>query len=122
MYIYTHSSTHTYIHIQVFEMGAGKALVIDVGGHIKGHIALSVCLSLSLVLSLSRSLFRSLSRTHTAGTYEQMQASMERLNTLPDETLIYCAHEYTLSNAKFAVSGQSLWWVSLSLLYGVLCT
>mmetsp|Transcript_66063 Transcript_66063/g.56124 ORF Transcript_66063/g.56124 Transcript_66063/m.56124 type:complete len:130 (+) Transcript_66063:3-392(+) len=38
------------------------------------------------------------------GTYEQMQASMERFNTLPDETLIYCAHEYTLSNAKFAVS------------------
>jgi len=62
-------------------------------------------------------------RTHTAGTYEQMQASMERLNTLPDETLIYCAHEYTLSNAKFAVSGQSLLRVSfVGLLYAVLCT
>lgn len=36
------------------------------------------------------------------GTPEQMQRSLARLAALPDETLIYCAHEYTLENLAFA--------------------
>ncbi|WP_277343845.1 hydroxyacylglutathione hydrolase C-terminal domain-containing protein, partial [Pseudomonas viridiflava] len=36
------------------------------------------------------------------GTPEQMHTSLSRLANLPDSTLIYCAHEYTLSNLKFA--------------------
>jgi len=38
------------------------------------------------------------------GTYEQMYASLQNLASLPDETAIYCAHEYTLANGKFAMS------------------
>jgi hydroxyacylglutathione hydrolase len=38
------------------------------------------------------------------GTPEQMFASFARLGKLPDDTLIYCAHEYTLANAHFAVA------------------
>jgi len=36
------------------------------------------------------------------GTPEQMTASLAKLAALPDETLIYCGHEYTLANCRFA--------------------
>jgi hydroxyacylglutathione hydrolase len=36
------------------------------------------------------------------GTPEQMWESFSKIMALPDETKLYCAHEYTLSNAKFA--------------------
>ena len=38
------------------------------------------------------------------GTYEQMHDSIQKLNALEPETLIYCAHEYTYSNLKFVSS------------------
>lgn len=37
------------------------------------------------------------------GTAAQMFANMQRLATMPDDTQIYCAHEYTLSNGRFAL-------------------
>ncbi len=36
------------------------------------------------------------------GTFEEMYTSLNRLQRLPNDTLIYCAHEYTLSNLQFA--------------------
>src|SRR5690606_19364260 len=36
------------------------------------------------------------------GTAEQMFANMQRLAALPDDTRIYCAHEYTLANGRYA--------------------
>mmetsp|Transcript_34983 Transcript_34983/g.73799 ORF Transcript_34983/g.73799 Transcript_34983/m.73799 type:complete len:118 (+) Transcript_34983:838-1191(+) len=38
------------------------------------------------------------------GTPEQFWATLQRLRDLPDDTTIYCAHEYTESNARFAMS------------------
>ncbi|NIY48253.1 hydroxyacylglutathione hydrolase [Cedecea colo] len=38
------------------------------------------------------------------GTPEQMYQSFQKINALPDDTLICCAHEYTLSNIKFSLS------------------
>jgi hydroxyacylglutathione hydrolase len=38
------------------------------------------------------------------GTFEQMWDSLLKLRTLPDDTLIYCGHEYTQSNARFATT------------------
>ena len=38
------------------------------------------------------------------GTPNQFHESLKRLSQLPDETKVYCAHEYTLGNAKFALS------------------
>jgi hydroxyacylglutathione hydrolase len=38
------------------------------------------------------------------GTHEMMWNSIERLRQLPEETRLYCGHEYTLANAKFAVT------------------
>ncbi len=37
------------------------------------------------------------------GTAAQMFANMQRLAAMPDDTQIYCAHEYTLSNGRFAL-------------------
>jgi hydroxyacylglutathione hydrolase len=37
------------------------------------------------------------------GTMEQMHESVSRLAALPPETLFYCAHEYTLTNLRFAL-------------------
>ena len=37
------------------------------------------------------------------GTMEEMHASLQRLAALPGETIIYCGHEYTASNARFAL-------------------
>jgi hydroxyacylglutathione hydrolase len=36
------------------------------------------------------------------GTFEQLSDSLDRIGSLPDETLVYCAHEYTLANLGFA--------------------
>jgi hydroxyacylglutathione hydrolase len=36
------------------------------------------------------------------GTPQQLYASLEKLAALPDETLVYCGHEYTLANIDFA--------------------
>jgi len=38
------------------------------------------------------------------GTPKQFWASLQRLRDLPDDTTIYCAHEYTESNARYAMS------------------
>ena len=40
------------------------------------------------------------------GTAEQMFSSIQRLVALPADTRLYCAHEYTLSNARFAVHAE----------------
>lgn len=40
------------------------------------------------------------------GTMEQMWASMQKLAKLPPETTVYCGHEYTLSNGRFAVTAE----------------
>ena len=41
------------------------------------------------------------------GTPEQMYASLQKLKALPAETKVYCAHEYTQANGKFALSVES---------------
>ena len=38
------------------------------------------------------------------GTPAQMWTSLQKFLPLPDDTLVYCAHEYTQSNARFAIS------------------
>ena len=38
------------------------------------------------------------------GTYDQLHDSIQKINTLPEQTKIYCGHEYTLSNLEFVQS------------------
>ena len=40
------------------------------------------------------------------GTPQQMHGSLQRLAELPDDTALYCAHEYTLANAQFAAHAE----------------
>lgn len=90
-------------------VGAGEAVtlgdftaqVIDVGGHTLGHIAYH--LPQAALAFVGDSLFALGCGRMFEGTPDQFWASLARLKALPPETLLYCAHEYTASNARFAV-------------------
>jgi len=82
------------------KLGALQARVIDVGGHTNGHIAYH--LPESGVAFVGDSLFALGCGRMFEGTAPQFWASLERLKVLPVETQLYCAHEYTASNARFA--------------------
>lgn len=82
-------------------IGEVEAKVIGVPAHTAGHIA--YYLPKENVAFVGDTLFAMGCGRLFEGTAEQMFANMRKLESLPDETAIYCAHEYTLSNAKFAV-------------------
>jgi len=84
------------------EFGSTSATVIDVGGHTKGHIA--YYFPTEGKVFVGDSLFALGCGKMFEGTPAQFWDSLKRLRDLPDETLVYCAHEYTASNAKFANS------------------
>lgn len=69
-------------------------------GHTLGH----VCFYSAPWLFCGDTLFSGGCGRLFEGTPAQMYRSLQRINTLPEETLICCAHEYTLSNMKFALS------------------
>ncbi len=75
-------------------------MVIDVPGHTVGHIA--YWFPESHALFCGDTLFCLGCGRLFEGTAEQMWASLLKLRSLPDETMVYCAHEYTQSNARFA--------------------
>ncbi|MBB6521566.1 hydroxyacylglutathione hydrolase [Pseudoteredinibacter isoporae] len=78
--------------------------VLEVPGHTLDHIAFySNDLSPS-VLFCGDTLFAGGCGRMFEGNPEQMQSSLERLGSLPGETLVYCAHEYTLGNLNFALA------------------
>ncbi len=88
-------------HGDVIAIGAWDFHVIDVGGHTNGHIALhSAKADLAFV---GDALFALGCGRMFEGTPPQFWASLCRLKALPPSTLLYCAHEYTASNARFAV-------------------
>ncbi|MDO8891435.1 MAG: hydroxyacylglutathione hydrolase [Sulfurimicrobium sp.] len=72
--------------------------VIDVPGHTRGHVAYYGINS----LFCGDALFACGCGRLFEGTPEQMQASLAKLAALPDETKVFCAHEYTLDNIRFA--------------------
>ena len=83
-------------------LGESRFDVIDTGGHTLGHISYhSADNALAFV---GDTLFALGCGRLFEGTAEQMWASLQRLTVLPDATTIYCAHEYTASNARFALS------------------
>ncbi len=75
--------------------------VIDVPGHTLGHIAYYHAASEPL-LFCGDTLFAGGCGRIFEGTPAQMHDSLQRLAVLPSNTLIYCTHEYTLSNLRFA--------------------
>ena len=77
-----------------------KLSVIDVPGHTLGHIAYFA--KEQGWLFSGDTLFAGGCGRLFEGTPAQMVDSLSKLAALPDSTLIYCAHEYTLSNLRFA--------------------
>ena len=85
-----------------FDLGNARANVIDVPGHTSGHIAYHF--AESGVAFVGETVFALGCGRLFEGTPQQMWTSLQRLMALPDETVIYCAHEYTQANAAFALS------------------
>lgn len=81
-------------------LGTAEAIVIDVGGHTNGHIAYHF--AEADVAFVGDALFALGCGRMFEGTPPQFWASLSRLKALPGETTMYCAHEYTASNARFA--------------------
>jgi len=82
-------------------LGGFTAQVINVGGHTLGHVA--YYLPEADVAFVGDSLFALGCGRMFEGTPGQFWDSLTRLKALPAQTQIYCAHEYTAANAKFAV-------------------
>jgi hydroxyacylglutathione hydrolase len=85
----------------VVELGDVPARVIDVGGHTMGHIAYH--LPSEKLAFVGDSLFALGCGRMFEGTAPQFWDSLLRLRKLPVDTLLYCAHEYTAANARFAL-------------------
>lgn len=75
--------------------------VLDVPGHTRGHIAYFA--AVQSWLFCGDTLFAGGCGRLFEGTPEQMANSLGKLASLPDATAVYCAHEYTLSNLRFAL-------------------
>jgi hydroxyacylglutathione hydrolase len=85
----------------VVKLGGMQARVLNVGGHTLGHIAF--VFDAARVAFVGDALFALGCGRLFEGTPQQMWASLQKLAGLPDDTTLYCAHEYTQSNARFAI-------------------
>jgi hydroxyacylglutathione hydrolase len=84
------------------DFGAAKARVIDTPGHTLGHI--SYVFADGGILLPGDTLFSMGCGRLFEGNAADMFKSMRKFDDLPDETLVCCGHEYTASNAKFALT------------------
>jgi hydroxyacylglutathione hydrolase len=83
--------------VSVPELGVAFS-VIDIPGHTRAHIAYYG----AGALFCGDTLFACGCGRVFEGTAEQMYSSLDKLRRLPDETKVYCGHEYTLANIGFA--------------------
>jgi hydroxyacylglutathione hydrolase len=85
-------------------LGAAEAVVLEVPAHTAGHIAYHF--ADEAVLFIGDTLFAMGCGRLFEGDAAQMHANMVRLAALPAATSVYCAHEYTLTNGRFAVTAE----------------
>ena len=88
----------------VVTLGAAHATVMDVPAHTAGHIAYHFA-SESTVF-VGDTLFAMGCGRLFEGTPAQMFINMQRLGALPPATMVYCAHEYTQSNGRYALHAE----------------
>ena len=86
----------------VVALGETRLDVIETGGHTLGHIAYHD--AAGHIAFVGDTLFALGCGRLFEGTAEQMWSSLQRLAALPEDTTVYCAHEYTAANARFALS------------------
>ncbi|HEY5712082.1 MAG TPA: hydroxyacylglutathione hydrolase [Allosphingosinicella sp.] len=88
----------------VVTLGEVEARVIEVPAHTAGHIAYHV--PDERVIFVGDTLFAMGCGRLFEGTPAQMFANMKRLAELPPETVVYCAHEYTQANGRYALVAE----------------
>jgi len=88
-------------HGDFVNLGDYRAEVIDVSGHTNGHIAFHIVEA--GIAFVGDAVFALGCGRMFEGEPEQFWRSLDRIRRLPTETTLYCAHEYTQSNAKFAL-------------------
>jgi len=84
------------------KVGQHVAQILEVPGHTAGHIAFHF--ADDRIVFVGDTLFAMGCGRLFEGTAEQMFRNMQLLATLPPETQVYCAHEYTQSNGRFALT------------------
>jgi hydroxyacylglutathione hydrolase len=85
-----------------FALGSHRARVLETSGHTVGHIC--YVFDDDRAAFVGDTLFSMGCGRFFEGTPAQMWASLQKLMELPDDMRVYCAHEYTQSNGRFAVT------------------
>lgn len=88
-------------HGDIVKLGEHTAQVVDVSGHTNGHVAFH--LPDAGLAFVGDAVFALGCGRMFEGQPDQFWASLSRIKVWPAETLLYCAHEYTASNARFAL-------------------
>ena len=86
----------------VFNLIGLKFEVIETPGHTLDHIAVYCLKDEKSILFCGDTLFSGVCGRVFEGTYSQMYESLKKLSKLPEDTQIFCGHEYTSSNLQFA--------------------
>ncbi len=86
----------------VVELGAHRATVFDTPGHTRGHIVYHFADAHAAFVG--DTLFAMGCGRLFEGTPAQMWSSLQKILRWPDHTRLYCAHEYTQNNARFALT------------------
>ncbi len=76
--------------------------ILEIPGHTLDHIAYYHACENSPLLFCGDTLFAGGCGRVFEGTHKMMHYSLQKLSQLPDKTLVYCAHEYTEANLRFA--------------------
>ena len=87
---------------ETWRFGTLEATVLDIPGHTKGHVAF--WFAAAKAVFTGDTLFALGCGRMFEGTADQMWASLSKLAALPADTRVYCGHEYTQSNARFALT------------------
>ncbi|MEM7619706.1 MAG: hydroxyacylglutathione hydrolase [Pseudomonadota bacterium] len=85
-----------------FQFGNATAAILETPGHTAGHI--SYWFEQETVLFVGDTLFAMGCGRLFEGDAQTMWSSLQKIIALPKETVIYCGHEYTMSNAEFALA------------------
>ena len=86
----------------IVDFGGTKARVIEVAGHTSGHVAYHF--EEEGMVFVGDTIFALGCGRLFEGTPQQMWSSLQKLMSLADDTIVYCAHEYTQANAAFALT------------------
>ena len=90
---------------QIWKADNFEAKIMHVPGHTTGHI--SFYFFNEKLIFTGDTLFSLGCGRIFEGTHEQMFSSLNKIKNLPEDTMLYCGHEYTLQNSKFCIHHDS---------------